>query len=141
MHYPATRGTETRSLRGSVARIRGRGCGGRRPASTVFDRWTKGLPPTRARTTTKRAKAVISLAAIGRPLGRLKRAFVAGDRNGKGCPEPVVPAELRIGRVGWTNDLRRNASGRRGCAISGQSSPREQRRMGRPEAGTRPHYR
>src|SRR6266478_7983295 len=34
-------------------------------ASTVFDRRTKVLPPTRARTTTKPAKSVISLAAIG----------------------------------------------------------------------------
>src|SRR5712691_10247612 len=60
--------------------------GGRRLASTVFDRWTKVLPPTRVRTTTKRSKAIVSLAVIGRPLGAPKRAFVAGDRNGKGCP-------------------------------------------------------
>ncbi len=71
---------------GSVVRIHGRGCGDRRLASTVFDRWTKVLPPTRARTTTKRAKAIITLAVLGRPLGTPKRAFVAGDRKGKGCP-------------------------------------------------------
>ncbi len=97
---------------------------GRRLASTVFDRWTKVLPPTRTRTTTKRANAVISMAAIGRPLGtpktglrcrRPKRERLPLNSH---CRRERIRSASSVGKgsfaIGGAGGLSRS---RRGCAL------------------------